>query len=102
MVWIGGCGFSEFVISSLDFTVSIEKSAVIQMGLPVCVTWCFSLAYFHVPSLSCVFIVLSIIQCGLLPGLACLLPVPLYLGRHLCPTFGNVSYFSEKTSSRES
>ena len=46
------------------FKISIEKSGVILMGLPVCVTWSFSLVAFNNFSLFCTFRVLIIVYCG--------------------------------------
>jgi hypothetical protein len=44
----------------LSFKVSVEKTAVTLMGLPLYVTWCFSLAAFSILSLFCISYVLSI------------------------------------------
>jgi hypothetical protein len=45
----------------LDFIVSVAKSGVILIGLPLYVTWLFSLAAFNILSLFCAFGVLIII-----------------------------------------
>ena len=45
------------------FIVSTEKSGVILIGLPLCVTWPFSFAALNILSLLCMFSVLIII-CG--------------------------------------
>ena len=47
---------------SLAFIVSIEKSGVILIGLPLFVTWPFSFAALNILSLFCMFSVL-IIMC---------------------------------------
>ena len=44
----------------LDFIVSVAKSGVILIGLPLYVTWPFSLAAFNILSLFCAFSVLII------------------------------------------
>ena len=44
----------------LAFIVSVEKSGVILIGLPLYVTWPFSLAAFNILSLFCAFSVLII------------------------------------------
>ena len=46
----------------LAFIISGKKSGVIPIGLPLYVTWPFSLTAFNIPSLFCVFVVL-IIMC---------------------------------------
>ena len=42
--------------SLLAWRVSIERSAVILMGIPLCVICCFSLAAFHICSLCLIFV----------------------------------------------
>jgi hypothetical protein len=42
----------------LAFIVSVEKSGVTQIGLPLYVTWPFPLAAFNILSLLCAFSVL--------------------------------------------
>ena len=44
----------------LAFIVFVEKSGIIQIGLPLYVTWPLSLAIFNILSLFCVFSVLII------------------------------------------
>ena len=57
-----GCRFFFFVtlgMSShflLAWRVSIERSAVILMGIPLCVICCFSLAAFNICSLCLIFV----------------------------------------------
>jgi hypothetical protein len=50
----------------LAFRVYVEKSGLILIGLPLYVTWPFSLAAFHILSLSCTLSVLVIMQRELL------------------------------------
>ena len=49
-----------FAQDLLNFRVSVEKSDVILIGLPLYVTWPFSLAAFNILSLFCAFSVLII------------------------------------------
>ena len=57
-----GCRFFSFITLSmscqslLGWRVSIERSDVIFMGIPLCVTCCFSLAAFNIFSLCLIFI----------------------------------------------
>ena len=44
----------------LSFIVSVEKSGIILIGLPLYVTWPFSFAAFNILSLFCAFSVLII------------------------------------------
>jgi hypothetical protein len=44
----------------LAFIVSVEKSCVILIGLPLYVTWIFSLEAFNILSLLCAFSVLIV------------------------------------------
>jgi hypothetical protein len=44
----------------LNFSVSIEKTGIIMIGLPLYVTWPFSRAPFNILSLFCAFSVLII------------------------------------------
>jgi hypothetical protein len=56
--------FRDLTMSSyacLAFRVSFEKSAIIQIVLPLYVSWCFSLAVFNIISLFCILNVLIII-----------------------------------------
>jgi hypothetical protein len=46
----------------LAFGVSIEYLGVIMIGLPLSVTWLFSLAAFNILSSFCIFTVLIIMQ----------------------------------------
>ena len=56
-----GCGFFSFVTLSMSYhsllawRVSIERSAVILMGIPLWVIYCFSLAAFNICSLCLIF-----------------------------------------------
>jgi hypothetical protein len=59
----------------LAFRVFVEKSAVILSGLPLDVTWCFSLASFNVLSLFYIFCVLIIICLGEVLFWSCLFGV---------------------------
>ena len=43
-------------LSLLAWSVSIERSAVILMGIPLCVIYCFSLAAFKICSLYLIFV----------------------------------------------
>src|SRR5574342_125739 len=45
-----------FCHSLLAWRVSIERSAVILMGIPLCVICCFSLAAFNICSLCLIFV----------------------------------------------
>ena len=57
-----GCRLFSFITlnmsyhSLLAWTVSIERSAVILMGIPLCVICCFSLATFNICSLCLIFV----------------------------------------------
>ena len=57
-----GCRLFSFIILSMSchsllaWRVSIEKSAVILMGIPLCVICCFSLAAFNICSLCLIFV----------------------------------------------
>ena len=66
----------------LSFVVSVEKSGVILIGLPLHVTWPFSLAALNILSLFCVFIVSlcdeRIFFLGLIYFVFCRLLVPLW------------------------
>jgi hypothetical protein len=58
-VWGGSLNTSFLAI--LVFRVSVEKSAVILIGLPLYVTWCFSLAASNILSSLCVLNILTMI-----------------------------------------
>ena len=57
-----GCRFFSFITLSMSChsllacRVSIKRSAVILMGIPLCVIYCFSLAAFNICSLCLIFI----------------------------------------------
>ena len=57
-----GCRLLSFITLSMSchsllaWTVSIERSAVILMGIPLCVICCFSLAAFNICSLCLIFV----------------------------------------------
>ena len=57
-----GCRFFSFITLSLSchsllaWRVSVERSAVILMGIPLCVICCFSLAAFNICSLHLIFV----------------------------------------------
>ena len=57
-----GCRLFSFITlsmschSALTWRVSIDRSAVILMGLPLCVICCFSLAAFNICSLCLIFV----------------------------------------------
>ena len=57
-----GCRLFSFITSSMSFhsllasRVSVERSAVILMGIPLCVLCCFFLASFNVCSLCLIFV----------------------------------------------
>ena len=57
-----GCRFSPFITLSMSchsllaWRVSTERSAVILMGIPLCVICCFSLAAFNICSLCLIFV----------------------------------------------
>ena len=57
-----GCRLFSFIILSMSshcllaWSVSIERSAVILMGIPLCVICCFSLAAFNICSLCLIFV----------------------------------------------
>ena len=89
-----GCRFFSFITLSMSchsllaWRVSIERSAVILMGIPLCVICCFSLAAFNVCSLCLIFnnlinMCLRVFPLGLsclglsgFLGLGCLFPSP--------------------------
>ena len=52
------CRFFSFITSLLAWRISIEKSAVILIGIPLCVICCFSLAAFNTCSLCLIFVTL--------------------------------------------
>ena len=59
VIWIVGFSFITLSMSChslLAWRVSIERSAVILMGSPLCVICCFSLAAFNICSLCLIFI----------------------------------------------
>ena len=59
--------------SFLAWIVSIERSAVILMGIPLCVICCFSLATFNICSLCLIFVIWLIYVLGCFAlGLSCL------------------------------
>ena len=74
-----GCRFFSFItlhmpcLSLLAWRVSIERSAVILMGILLCVFCCFSLAAFNICSLCLILWIwlISILGCSAL-GLSCL------------------------------
>ena len=74
-----GCRFFSFITLSMSchsllaWRVSIERSAVIFIGIPLCVICCFSLAAFNICSLCLIFVSLikCVLQCFAL-GLSCL------------------------------
>ena len=54
-----GCRLFSFIILSMSchsLLASIERSAVILMGIPLCVICCFSLATFNICSLCLIFV----------------------------------------------
>ena len=57
-----GCRFFCFITLSMSchsllaWRVSVERSAVILMGIPLCVIYCFSLAAFNICSLCLIFV----------------------------------------------
>jgi hypothetical protein len=55
--------FRAWNVSSFAFRVSVEKSGVL-VGLPLCVTCCFSVATFNILSLFCIFGFLTAIYLG--------------------------------------
>jgi hypothetical protein len=55
--------------------VSMEKSAVMLMAFPLCVTCNFSFAVFNVLSLFCIFSILNIVHHGKLHFGSCLIGV---------------------------
>ena len=74
-----GCRLFSFITwsmschSLLAWRVSIERSAVILMGIPLCVICCFSLAAFNICSLCLIFVnwLICVLGCFAL-GLSCL------------------------------
>ena len=91
-----GCRFLSFITLSMSChsflarRVSVERSAVILMGIPLCAISCFPLAAFSIFSLCLVFnnlinMCLRVFPLGLsclglsgFLGLGCLFPSPLY------------------------
>ena len=74
-----GCRLFSFITLSLSchsllaWRVSIERLAVILMGIPLCVTCCFSLAVFNICSLCFIFVNLINMCLGVFHlGLSCL------------------------------
>ena len=64
---------SMFCHSLLAWRVSFERPAVILMGIPLCVIYCFSLAAFNICSLCLIFVNLISMCLGVFPlGLSCL------------------------------
>ena len=57
-----GCRLFSFITLSMSchsllaWRVSIDRSAVVLMGIPLCVICCFSLAAFHICSLCLIFV----------------------------------------------
>ena len=57
-----GCRFFSFITLSMSchfllaWRVSVERSAVILMGIPLCVICCFSLTAFNICSLCLIFV----------------------------------------------
>ena len=57
-----GCRLFSFITLSMSchsllaWRVSIDRSAVILMGIPLCVIYCFSLAAFNICSLCWIFV----------------------------------------------
>ena len=90
-----GCRFLSFMTLNMSWQslqawrVSIERSAVILMGIPLCVICFFSLAAFNICSLCLIFVILikSVLGCFAL-GLSCLgLSGFLDLGGYFLPHF---------------
>ena len=60
VIW--GVGFFSFITLSISchsllaWRVSIERSAIFLMGIPLCVICCFSLAAFNIYSLCLIFV----------------------------------------------
>ena len=83
--------------SLLDWRVSIDRSAVILMGIPLCVVCCFSLAAFNICSLCLIFV--NLIKMCLGVSSPWVYPVWnslcfLDLGGYFCRHFGEVfSYY---------
>ena len=93
-----GCRFFSFITLSmschslLSWRVSIERSAVILMGIPLCLICCFSFAAFNIRSLCLIFVNLINISWGISP---CVYPVWdslgfLDLGEYFLPDFREV------------
>ena len=89
-----GCRFFSFITLSMSchsllaWRVSVERSAVILMGIPLCVICCFSLAAFNVCSL--LIWLICVLGCFAL-GLSCLgLSGFLDLGGYFLPHFRKV------------
>ena len=65
-----GCRLFSFITLSMSchsllaWTVFIERSAVILMGIPLCVICCFSLAAFNIYSLCLIFVNLINMRLG--------------------------------------
>jgi hypothetical protein len=68
-------GLEHIIPCPLCFWVSVDKSAVILMGLFLYVTRCFSLAAFSILSLFCILSVLTISWCGQVLFCSCLFDV---------------------------
>ena len=68
-----GCRFYSFITLSMSchsllvWRVSIERSAVILMGIPLCVICCFSLAVFFICSLCLISLIWLICVLGCFP-----------------------------------
>ena len=61
IVWAGiSLGVCRTSIKSCFFRLSIKKSGLILIGLPLYITWSFPLAAFNIFSLFCMFSVLMI------------------------------------------
>ena len=92
-----GCQFFSFITLSkschslLVRRVSFERSAIILMGIPLCVICCFSLAAFNICSLCLIFINLINMFWGVSPWVypVCDSLGFLDLGDYLFPHFGD-------------
>ena len=68
-----GCRLFSFIVLSMSchsllaWSVSIDRSAVILMGIPLCVICCFSLAAFNICSLCVIFVNLINMCLGVFP-----------------------------------
>ena len=93
-----GCRLFSFITLSIScqsllaWRVSIEKSAVILMGIPLCVICCFSLAAFNICSLCLIFVNLINMCLGVFAlGLSCLDSLGfLDLGGYFLPHFREI------------